>query len=784
RTSECRRRKAALCIAWLELCRVVTLHPGDLCAWQLHWVLVTMSTGRPNTSSKRKKSTPKKFKSRKLFASSGNDLSEEAENSISAEESKQEGQLSPSKLPTTPQNKENVPANTYGSGTVPRGRGRPKGSKNKTFPSSPTRVYAVREVKSPVYHSKTVIRSDSAPQNRGRGRPKGSTKVKAVVPDGPKRSRGRPKGSKNKKPSKASLLKKITSGQKLGRGRPRKNPETSSESLTPKRGRGRPKGSLNKLTYARRVQTIEPHIEEEVVVKEVEEVEEEEEETDNDDNESDHPVSAGPGVLSGMTGERPSSIQQNLEYRAGLQESNHPVSAGPGVLSGTTGEQPSSISWTWSTERDYRRVTMNTAKSGASAKRKRSTPKKFKCRKLFGCSGNDPFEAFEFSRPRDQDQVEKQFSSSKLPTPPQKKEYLYEHWPSKSAEEDTSEKYTNGSAPVPRKRERTEGSKNQTYSASVCHMTSSLLSPKREDDWDEAPQNRVVTPHRGRGRPKGSTKMGTVHHVTSPVNSPKREGDRDGTPQNGAVTPHRGRGRPKGSTKADTVRHVTFSLLSPKRESDWNGTPHNADITPHRGRGRPKGSTKAGTVRHVTSSVLIPKREGDRDSMLQYRNVTPHRGRGRPKGSTKVKPVVPDVPKRSRGRPKGSKNKKPSLATLLKMLSESQQVGRGRPRKILQGIPVLTPKRGRGRPKGSRNKVPSAKKIPVLLGTHEVKKRGRPRKLVLHSTNKPLTPKRPRGRPKTKGLFPPVPSTEPKSSESSIEDEDKDEDEEGSDIDE
>ncbi|XP_072285650.1 uncharacterized protein [Pyxicephalus adspersus] len=217
-----------------------------------------MSTGRSDTSSKRKRSTPQKFKSRKLFASSRHDILE-PEFSRARDGGVQEIQLSLPKLPVTLQNKENMPEKCpNGSMTASRGRGRPKGSKNKTFPSLPTKVYAVREGKSPIYTSRPVssghnesLNRDVTP-HRGRGRPKGSTKVKPIGEDVPKRSRGRPKGSKNKKPSKATLLKMLTSGEKIGRGRPRKVPHPN-EALTPKRGRGRPKGSLNKVSSAKRL---------------------------------------------------------------------------------------------------------------------------------------------------------------------------------------------------------------------------------------------------------------------------------------------------------------------------------------------------------------------------------------------------------------------------------------------------------------------------------------------------------------------------------------------------
>ncbi|XP_040180885.1 chromosomal protein D1-like isoform X2 [Rana temporaria] len=218
-----------------------------------------MSTGRSDTSSKRKRSTPQKFKSRKIFASSRHDILEQPEFSRARDGEAQENQMSLSKLPVTLQNKENMPEKCpNGSVTSPRGRGRPKGSKNKTFPSLPTKVYDVREGKAAAY-AESDFTSDSLNivviPHRGRGRPRGSTKVKPDGEEGAKRSRGRPKGSKNKKPSKATLMKMIASGGKIGRGRPRKTSYTNdmNEGLTPKRGRGRPKGSLNKTITSKRV---------------------------------------------------------------------------------------------------------------------------------------------------------------------------------------------------------------------------------------------------------------------------------------------------------------------------------------------------------------------------------------------------------------------------------------------------------------------------------------------------------------------------------------------------
>ncbi|XP_068114983.1 astacin-like metalloendopeptidase, partial [Hyperolius riggenbachi] len=64
---------------------------------------------------------------------------------------------------------------------------------------------------------------------------------------------------------------------------------------------------------------------------------------------------AGPGVLSRTTGEQPSSIQQDMEYRAGLQESKHPDLEYRAGLQES--DHPVSSS-TWSTVQDYRRATI------------------------------------------------------------------------------------------------------------------------------------------------------------------------------------------------------------------------------------------------------------------------------------------------------------------------------------------------------------------------------------------------------------------------------------------
>lgn len=244
-----------------------------------------MSTRRSDTSSKRKRTTPQKLKNRKRFAVSDSDLTESAHASRTRDGENQDSQLCLSEFPETlhnrenvpksppqtlskresltetPQNKENMPGQ-YSSGPArsQRGRGRPKGSKNKTFPVSPTRVYSVREGKTPVYSSRKddVAKHENGVEtpHKGRGRPKGSTKVKPISEDIPKRSRGRPKGSKNKKPSKAARMVKshklIPGPEKAGRGRPRKLP-FPSEGEPPKRERGRPKGSLNKIPSAKKL---------------------------------------------------------------------------------------------------------------------------------------------------------------------------------------------------------------------------------------------------------------------------------------------------------------------------------------------------------------------------------------------------------------------------------------------------------------------------------------------------------------------------------------------------
>uniref|UniRef100_UPI002803AF34 hypothetical protein n=1 Tax=uncultured Anaerobiospirillum sp. TaxID=265728 RepID=UPI002803AF34 len=156
---------------------------------------------------------------------------------------------------------------TQNSSATPekRGRGRPKGSKNK---ATLAKEQAAQKQQT----------ASSATAKRGRGRPKGS-KNKATLANqneaqkqqtasaaNEKRGRGRPKGSENK----ATLAKEqaaqkqqtaSAATEKRGRGRPKgsKNKATlaneqaaqkqlSASAVTEKRGRGRPKGSKNKAT--------------------------------------------------------------------------------------------------------------------------------------------------------------------------------------------------------------------------------------------------------------------------------------------------------------------------------------------------------------------------------------------------------------------------------------------------------------------------------------------------------------------------------------------------------
>lgn len=111
---------------------------------------------------------------------------------------------------------------------IHRGKGRPKGSKNK----------------STLERERLEAEAGIVKEVRGRGRPKGSKNKSTLAKEAaelaheetPKRGRGRPKGSKNK-----PKIPKI----KRGRGRPKGSGKKLIEPKI-KRGPGRPKGSKNK----------------------------------------------------------------------------------------------------------------------------------------------------------------------------------------------------------------------------------------------------------------------------------------------------------------------------------------------------------------------------------------------------------------------------------------------------------------------------------------------------------------------------------------------------------
>ncbi len=167
---------------------------------------------------------------------------------------------------------------TASSATAKCGRGRPKGSKNKATLANEQAAQKQLTV-------------SAASEKRGRGRPKGSknkatlakeqaaqkqqTASLATAKRGRGRSsatakcgRGRPKGSKNKATlaNEQAAQKQLTvsaASEKRGRGRPKgsKNKATLAKEqaaqkqqtaslATAKRGRGRPKGSKNKTTFA------------------------------------------------------------------------------------------------------------------------------------------------------------------------------------------------------------------------------------------------------------------------------------------------------------------------------------------------------------------------------------------------------------------------------------------------------------------------------------------------------------------------------------------------------
>ena len=157
---------------------------------------------------------------------------------------------------------------TVSEASEKRGRGRPKGSNNK---ATLAKEQAAQKQQT----------ASSATAKRGRGRPKGSKnkatlakeqaaqKQLTVSAASEKRGRGRPKGSKNKttfanEQAAQKQLAVSAASEKRGRGRPKgsKNKailakeqaaqkQLTASAATEKRGRGRPKGSKNKITLAK-----------------------------------------------------------------------------------------------------------------------------------------------------------------------------------------------------------------------------------------------------------------------------------------------------------------------------------------------------------------------------------------------------------------------------------------------------------------------------------------------------------------------------------------------------
>ncbi|XP_034016509.1 chromosomal protein D1-like [Thalassophryne amazonica] len=242
------------------------------------------------------------------------------------------------------------------------------------------------------------------------------------------------------------------------------------------------------------------------------------------------------------------------------------------------------------------------------------------------------------------------------------------------------------------------------------------VGSNEEESGAEMSDSKPVPTKRGRGRPRGSSKLkGSVKDVDltelhSDVYSgaaaqlPKQRGrPKKHASQRSTAQLHRDRGRPKG--------------LGSKEDSC------NEDHSPKK-RGRPKGSLNKSTLEKAAASRNDLGENVPNDSSL------PKNPRGRPKGSSmkrKAESVENDsgsaIP-RKRGRPKGSPNKKPMLQRSVSSEEESgayasdgnmnsQKRGQGRPRKgdntvlsvpdVSQGIS----KRGRGRPrlsgKGSRD---------------------------------------------------------------------------------
>ncbi|XP_019957596.2 chromosomal protein D1 [Paralichthys olivaceus] len=193
------------------------------------------------------------------------------------------------KLLITKHTEQEVSGDALNSVPTHRGKGRPKGSKNKTSKGDSTPKKRGRPKKSLSNNTpgtEQLPNGGSVPPKMKRGRPKGS--VKRVSESGKegegssvKRKRGRPKGSPNKKPRlqtevssegeadtdgslnsptervggrlRSTQSNGISDTPKRRRGRPRKNQVTDG-SQPVKRGRGRPKGSLNKKRPASKVQ--------------------------------------------------------------------------------------------------------------------------------------------------------------------------------------------------------------------------------------------------------------------------------------------------------------------------------------------------------------------------------------------------------------------------------------------------------------------------------------------------------------------------------------------------
>ena len=161
-----------------------------------------------------------------------------------------------------------IPTQNSSATTEKRGRGRPKGSKNKATLANQN-------------EAQKQLTASAANEKRGRGRPKGSKNKATLAKEQAaqkqqtassataKRGRGRPKGSKNKTTlaNELAVQKDQTASaatEKRGRGRPKgsknkaklANEQAAQKQLTAsaapeKRGRGRPKGSKNKTTLTK-----------------------------------------------------------------------------------------------------------------------------------------------------------------------------------------------------------------------------------------------------------------------------------------------------------------------------------------------------------------------------------------------------------------------------------------------------------------------------------------------------------------------------------------------------